>query len=812
MIPSPIAPYARRLLAGAAGLATAVAVLGPGLAVGRAQTGASLGFSTPTLLDPFRQGFEPDLAVDPHSGAMYSSVPNGTPGTSTLWRSDDHGHDWRLVEGNLQGEPSNCPAIAGGDTELAVDPVDGSIYYADLQPLTNFNMSVSHDQGRTWQCNPLSVPDSGVDRQWFAIDSDGGTHSVTGGGRMYFDYDDTTQSPTPAGGNVLVVNATANGLQFGDTCAAGVCAGPSTRVTLNEGLPGNLAVDDNPGSPHQHSVYALHSSADLGAVVLTRCDGGGATTAAAAQAYCLDPSAATAPFGISSHWTDHVVDNTDDSSGKQTSIVANNFSTLAIDSGGNLYALWSVYPGTTDASNPVAPVYNYSGPGRLLLSYSTDGGTTWSTPQQVNPPSLKNNTQPWLTAGSTGRVAVAWYGAPQAQASDGKTWGPDALDNGVWDVYVAENLDVLGGGRWTVVKATDHPAKLGGISTEGLVLPTGPDRSLGDFMKIAHDSNGAIDLTYVDDNTSLNPGFQNDGPVAFLHQTSGPGLIAGRTVPQVNDTRADGAVSDPVNDARVPLAGQDLTAPPHLDITGSTVTMADPTHLSVTLTVNDLNLQHDLGPDASLGGATADGWLVRWDFDPAAEPKDTIPGGFYVAMENSQSGGQTFYDGAIQTSPGLQNPTLFTFDYPSGHAVTGSVSGDTITWTVPTADVGSPKAGDTLFEVQGFTVTQAVPTQADNEVGIPSAVPFFGGIGFVNTGGSQSAPNLADQTAAYDAPLSVPAGLGGGGGGLGGGGGPLAAALPNSSAAASAGAVVSVVVLVTAIALVMYGVRRRRLG
>jgi len=795
---SPASAARRRALVGLAAAALACAALLPGLSVGRAATTGPLGFSTPTIVDPFREGFEPDLGIDPNTGALYSSVPNGTPGTSTLWRSDDHGHDWRLVEGNLQGEPSNCPAIAGGDTELAVDPVDGALYYADLQPLTNFNMSVSQDQGHTFECNPLSVPDSGVDRQWFAIDSDGGTHSVTNGGRMYFDYDDTTQSPTPPGGNVLVVNATTNGLQFGSVCTAQACAGPSTRITLNEGLPGNLAVDDSATSPHQHSVYALHSSADLGAVILTRCDGGGATTttAADAQAYCLDPTAATAPFGISSHWTDHVVSNTD-VNGAQTHIVSNNFTTLAVDTAGNLYALWAQYPGTTDASNPVSPVYKYTGPGQLLLSHSSDGGDTWSAPEQINPPTLKNNTQPWLTAGSAGRVAVAWYGAPQAQAPDG-TWGPDALTNGVWDIYVAENLDALGSTPWTVVKATDHPAKLGGVSTEGLVLPTGPDRSLGDFMKIGHDSNGAIALTYVDDNTNLDESFQNLGPVAFIHQTSGPGLLAGRTVPQVNDTRNTGTVSDPTGDARLALAGNDTSGPPHLDITGSSVSLADATHLRVTLTTNDPNLQNDLGPDTALGGATADGWIVRWDFDPAAEPKDTTPGGFFVAMENSQSGGQSFFDGAIASDAGLQNPTLYTFSYPSDHAVTGAVDGNTVTWTVPVADVGSPKAGDTLYEVQGFTTTQALPTQ-DSSAGIITA-------------GSVTAPNLIDQTPAYDAPLSV-ASSNGSQGSSHGGGAPVGRTLPNSSEPAPAGPVVGVAALATAILATMLGVgvRRRRM-
>jgi hypothetical protein len=778
----------------------------------------ALGFSTPTVVDPFRQGFEPDISVDPTTGALYSSVPNGTPGTSVLWRSDDGGHDWRVVEGNLQGEPSVCPPVAGGDTELAVDPHDGSLYYADLQPLTNFNMSVSHDKGKTWLCNPISVPDSGVDRQWFAIDSNAGANSVSTGGIMYFDYDDTTQSPSPAGGNVLVVNATENGLQFGSTCTpnvggVGSCAGPSVRVTLNEGLPGNLAVDDNAGSPHQHSVYALHSSADLGAVILSRCDGGGATDAISVANYCLDPTAAQPPFALSSHWSDHTVFNTDVNNA-QTHIVANNFCTLAIDSAGNLYALWSQYPGTTDSSNPVSPVYKYTGTGQLLLSHSTDGGTTWSAPQQINPPSQPNVTQPWLTAGDAGRVAVAWYGAPQDKAADG-TFGPDALLNGVWNVYVAENLDTLGGGAWNIVKVSDHPAKLGGVSTEGLVLPTGPDRSLGDFMKISHDASGALVLVYVDDNTSLNPGFQNSGPVVFSRQIAGTGLLAGKVIAQAATPSGlgvynTGSVTDPVGDAVVHVGGQDLTAPPHLDITASSLSMADATHLKVTLTVNDPNLQQNLGPDPTLGGATADAWIVRWDFDPAAEPAGTTPGGFFVAMENSTTGGQKFFDGAILTTPSPVTPTLFSYAYPSDHAVQGSVTGDTITWTVPVADVGSPKLGDQLFQIQAFTATEAFPSQGS------ATDP----IGIINVGGSEIAPNLADQSPSYSSGvLALTSNNGNGGNGNGGNGnggngnggnGSGNGGLPNSASATAATPAAGAAALVVLVVAGMIGLAVRR--
>ena len=748
-------PAARVAIASFSALA---AIAGAGAVSSHAATSSRPTFSTPTIIDPFREGFEPDISLDPHSGAIYSSVPNGTPGTSTLWRSDDGGRQWRVVEGNTAGEPSHCPPIAGGDTELAVDPVNGGLYYADLQPLTNFNASVSNDQGRTWLCNATSVPDTGVDRQWYAIDSNGGTNAVTNGGIMYFDYDDTTQSPTQPTGNVLVVNASNNGLAFGSVCEQNAaCAGPSARITLNEGLPGNLVVDDNAGSPHQHTVYALHTSADVGGVVLTKCTGAASgipASAPAAANYCLDPTAATAPYGISSHWSDHWVYQTD-VNGVASHIEANNFATLAIDSAGNLYALWVDYPGTISTTDPVQSSDTYTGPGRLLLSYSANGGDTWSTPQQISDPSLKNDAQPWLTAGSPGRVAVAWYGATQQFAPDGVTQGPDALTNGVWNVYVAENLDVLHGGTWTTQVVSDHPAHLGAVSTEGLQLPSGPDRSLGDFMKISHDANGAIQLAYVDDNTELYQALQDYGPVVAVHQTGGPSLIAGKTVPTTNESYTQGFVTQKPGTAMAHFAGQDIAGPPHLDITGASVSLLDASDLKVTLTVNDPNLASDLGPDTAIGGGTADDWMVRWDYDPAKLPANLTPGAFYVGMQNSASGGLSFFDGAVATTPNpVTNPTLYTFAYPGGHAVQNAkISGNTITWIVPTADVGNPHSGDTLYEVQAMTATEAVPAHGSGDPTSP--VPFFGGLGLYNQGDSVVAPTLVDQSASFDAPLAV---------------------------------------------------------
>lgn len=49
------------------------------------------------------------------------------------------------------------------------------------------------------------------------------------------------------------------------------------------------------------------------------------------------------------------------------------------------------------------------------------------------------------------------------------------------------------------------------------------------------------------------------------------------------------------------------------------------------------------------------------------------------------------------------------YAYPTGNTVPGKITGSDITWTVPTTAVGSPKAGDRLFSVTGFTATSVLP-------------------------------------------------------------------------------------------------------
>ena len=95
------------------------------------------------------------------------------------------------------------------------------------------------------------MPIPAVDRQWIALDTNGGTSSVGSGatdGRAYFTYDNIAQNPNA---NSLVMNESVDGVHYGSGCvAAGApCPFPPAVISPSEGLPGNALVDNVVGSP-----------------------------------------------------------------------------------------------------------------------------------------------------------------------------------------------------------------------------------------------------------------------------------------------------------------------------------------------------------------------------------------------------------------------------------------------------------------------------------------------------------------------------------------------------------------------------------
>ena len=723
-----------------AGVATPVA-----LALTPASADAnSVRFATPVVVDEFRPGYEPDLAIDRSPGAFrgssYVSMPEGFATTeSFIWRSDDGNRTYHQVEGQLGGKPTTC--AGGGDTEVQVDPVNGHVYFADLQGLTNFSMSASSDGGHTWATNCVGVNGAGVDRQWEAVDSNGGTASVGSGatdGRLYFDYDNIERSGSGGvGGNQLVMNESVDGVHFGAACAGantpaatplgaavGGCPEPPAIISPNETIPGNVLVDNVPGSAFQHRVYAVHTGDGGKSVVISYCSGApGDNTAAKVAADCTDPT--LSPNKPNPYWHDAYVRP------KGSYETGQLFPSVAMDTAGNLYVAWSEYP--LAGGNP-------SGVGTIKMATSTDGGKDWSAPVTVSPPDQFNTVMPWVVAGDPGRAGVAWYGSLTQESA----YGPDPADHSEWSLYYASTqnaLDATPSWSTTMVSEPGHYIKYGDISTGG--FGGTQDRSLGDFFQVQAGLDGQAVITYVDETSNdreqdtcqgcgQTPP-QAAGPVMVATQSGGPGLYADKPVPSIADQ--PGVVSDPTAPAFLSEGGQDVAAPDALKVVGASVTQADATHLSVTLTTADPNLSADLRTLPTLGGPV-DNWLVRW-----AAPDYTGPGDgniFFVGMESDAGAAPTFYTGSTQH---IDNPPYdYSLVYQPEQSIPGSIHGASITWTVPLGSIGSPATGDGLFSVTGFTDTQQYPNPPSTQT-----VPNQG-----QEVGNENQPNQISSTPAFE--------------------------------------------------------------
>src|SRR2546425_5288400 len=205
-------------------------------------------FGQPTISGIQGVGFEQDIRLDPtNANRVYTSVPGSlSSDTSWIWHSEDGGKTFKWVTAGTAKEGKPNPCAGGGDSELAVD-TGGNLYFNDLT-LVNFSTARSPDQGATFVCSNTGVPDTAVDRQWYAVDGNPstGTGLDNGAGHNIYLVNDEIgpgniscpvsglvnntlamyRSPTPAGG-----------------ATAGIEFGPAKKVTTvgscDEGIMGN---------------------------------------------------------------------------------------------------------------------------------------------------------------------------------------------------------------------------------------------------------------------------------------------------------------------------------------------------------------------------------------------------------------------------------------------------------------------------------------------------------------------------------------------------------------------------------------------
>jgi hypothetical protein len=722
-----------------------------------------IAFSHAVVVDEQRPGNEPDVKVD-GKGVVYTSIPFGFSTTqSFVWSSIDGGNSYQFTPGTIgPGKPETC--VGGGDSDLYLDSGD-ALYFSDLQGLTNVSNSVSTDGGTTWSTNCAGAPNTPDDRMWFA-----GTGSLAKPNLvLYQDYDvvgGAVMSGSSVGNNALVETVSTDGTHFlpvVNSSPPSNCAGTAVHdcITGDEGISGNQVVDPNTGN-----VFIAHTTLEGGgSVVGVRVAEGQITSG---------PPSATTP--TTATWSESP--NLDgplcanggstkasdgsytciDSNGNPMEIAGENFASIARDSAGYLYVTFTAGP--IDHASSSDPNFGaLTSPEQIYVVHSLESASmvsdpsklTWSIPKAVTGTGISTgtNTFPWITAGSDGRVDVAYYhtaevSEPGTCASGSGTctlYGASSLTKAEWSVQLAQSLNAHDASpTYTNAPVSESYVKQGSICTNGIGCTTGGDRSLGDFLQVTTDPQGAALVSYVFDTSADTAGGENAGPEVISRQISGPSLQAG-TVSQGNGPGVPmGSVTDPTGDAYLSGNGSRTPAGDNLDLTGASLANGTNDDLVAKIDVKSLaSLSPSVsGPDAS--------WIIRWtDVVPGTTGNGHI---YYAGMDNNAgaggSGTPSFFDGDTSSIPPPGNSAEHAkyITYPQTNMLSSSQASydsktGVITMDIPLKDVGSPPPGTVLYSITAFSAASAAPQSATTLFDLTDATtPFDLVIGPPGTVGS----------------------------------------------------------------------------
>ena len=730
-----------------------------------AATAPSPTFGQPTISGIQGVGFEQDLRLDPtNPKRVFTSVPGSlSSDTSWIWNSVDGGKTFKWVTAATAKEGKPNPCAGGGDTELAVD-TGGNLYFNDLT-LANFSTARSGDHGTSFICSNTGVPDTAVDRQWYAVDGNPPTGNGLGTGaghNIYLSNDEIGpgavscpvsgfvnnvlamyRSPTPAGGGA----------------SAGIQFGPGFKVTrplsCDEGIMGNDEVSPvattlgqpttSGGTPATlpaavKHVYVIHDDATFSKIAIGRCFP--VAFGALAVPNVSDPS------GL------NCVDlPVADLGAAGTVKTGGNFPAMAIDRAGNLYAVWEQAPETT-----AGKIGNTS----LKYAFSTDQGAHWSTPITIPTAGLVNSVFAWPAAGDNGRVDIAFYGtsAPVNTTTGGPSscpnGGPDSV-NGAWSLYLVQTVNghASSPAFTPPIQAGEHYIHKGDIQT--VIGGQCGDRTLGDFLQLRVGSRGEAQIAYADSNNADEP-FAPHG--MYVKQNGGPGVFAASS-PVTGDAILLNGASDPAGDGVRQTDGVSGSNIPNLDILSSNMTKPVPANCHpagtpcyrVSMTVNNMSLTPP-APDAVAVWSTQ--WLVPANPSCTSTADSCKNGGknpfVYLESNGTCWSGQNaaLLLGVTLTYPGTKEITA-----PGACSFTPGPSGR-ITIDVPISDVsldvGVAPLTSRLFSTTASTMTLNAPPESvpPNPGGFKVFSGPIGGVLF----------DLIDVVPAYD----VVFGAGGSGG------------------------------------------------
>jgi hypothetical protein len=485
------------------GLALA-ALAGPGVA-----RAANLHFASPVFVDRTLAGGEPTVAYALKSGLLVYTSHEGTthlftsglPGAPAesggflgnyhnqvnIWTSPNDGRSWNLVPFGSATDPF---ATGFSDPDLTQD-ANQNIYNTGID-LANDALFSSQDGGRHWLTGTVNCHEG--DRPWLA----------GAGKNEVFLSTDTEES----------------GHEIFHSTDAGASCSPNA-------IPNNGKLPDGGMYQGQGKIYYDHRRGALLDPVYYYnssgiVDGVGIGILPSASAAFSNPAAKFSDLEIAkttafSHWP-----------------------SISIDSAGNYYIVWDTDDRTTSSANgcPATdsgsessgslPPANAPTPlaNKVMMSYSTDGGAHWSTPQAVAYAPGHRLLWPWVTAGSAGRIGVVYYQYDSVVDPD------CAPANAKVSVMAAELSNAASPHpAATVVDAAGRPIHSGSICAGGTTcaadnVVTAEDRRLGDYFTDNLDSRGCLmiatgDTTLTDAVTGM------ESPIShplFLRQDGGTSL------------------------------------------------------------------------------------------------------------------------------------------------------------------------------------------------------------------------------------------------------------------------------------------------
>ncbi|MBJ7608318.1 MAG: exo-alpha-sialidase [Candidatus Dormibacteraeota bacterium] len=376
-------------------------------------------------------GWEPSLGVT-NDGTIFYATRNSNVDPDPLV-STDSGKTWTAIPPTTPGGVHIHQASL--DPYVYVDTATGRVFDTDISP--------------TVTCPPFSHTD------------DKGAHWSTSVVCGSFDYQKVFGGPPPKAGPAPT--GYPNVVYF---CAinGGEGTGTSSFNSCSKSLDGGTVFTPT-GAPSYPVRAAPASSPQPGATPpLAICDGaapkgavGPDGTVYVSRGWCDEPYLAIS-HDEGATWTRIRVPGKllpfDSFDGSWS-----NHAEVAVDANSNIYFLW-----IADDFHP-------------YLTISRDGGTSWTTPQDILPPGVTRTNLPAIAVGSPGGVAISMMGTTASLTA--------TADQTTWNGYMVISADALDADPTFYAASVNDPAT-NYFWKDSAGMPCEPVRcgNIGDFLNV----------------------------------------------------------------------------------------------------------------------------------------------------------------------------------------------------------------------------------------------------------------------------------------------------------------------------------------